>query len=319
MKIFLTGLGFVGSKLVTHLIQSPENQLRVVSRSPSATLPAGVHFEQVDSLEKVINWPTLIGDSQVVIHTAARVHVMNDSCDDPLEEYRKVNVRGTLALAEAAAAVGVKRFVFVSSIKVNGEETFPETPYKADDVPAPRDPYGISKLEAEQALQALSSSSGMEVVIVRPVLVYGPRVRANFYNMMNWLFKGVPLPLGAINNKRSLVSIYNLVDFIGVCAKHPRAANQTFLISDGQDLSTTELLQKMGRALGVSVRLLPVPVSMLKLTASIVGKSGISQRLCGFLQVDIEKNRRLLDWVPVCSVEEGLARTAQDFLTGRRA
>jgi len=318
MKIFLTGLGFVGSQLVTHLLKSPENELRVVSRTPSKALPAGVHFEQVDSLEKVTDWLALIGDAEVVIHTAARVHVMNDSCTDPLEEYRKINVHGTLALAEAAAAVGVKRFVFVSSIKVNGEETLPGVPYKADDAPAPRDPYGISKLEAEQALQALSVNTGMEVVIVRPVLVYGPRVRANFYNMMNWLFKGVPLPLGAINNKRSLVSIYNLVDFIGVCAKHPDAANQTFLISDGQDLPTTELLRKMGRALGVSVRLIPVPASILKLAASILGKSGVSQRLCGFLQVDIEKNRKLLDWVPVCSVEEGLASTAQDFLKGHK-
>lgn len=184
MKIFLTGLGFVGTQLVTHLLQSPENELKVVSRTPSKALPAGVHFEQVDSLEKVTDWPALIGDAEVIIHTAARVHVMNDSCTDPLDEYRKVNVRGTLALAEAAAAVGVKRFVFVSSIKVNGDETLPSAPYKADDVPAPRDPYGISKLEAERALQALSANSGMEVVIVRPVLVYGPRVRANFYNMM---------------------------------------------------------------------------------------------------------------------------------------
>ena len=254
---------------------------------------------------------------QIVIHAAARVHVMSESSADPLAEFRKVNVDGTLNLARQAVAAGVRRFIFVSSIKVNGEGTEPGKPYKADDAPAPVDPYGISKLEAEHGLLALAAETGMEVVIIRPVLVYGPGVKANFRSMMNWLNKGIPLPLGSIRNKRSLVALDNLVDLIVTCIEHPAAANQVFLVSDGEDLSTTELLRRMGAALGKPARLLPLPGAWLNGAACLLGKGAIAQRLCGSLQVDIEKTRRLLGWTPPVTVDEALRKTARHFLEYR--
>lgn len=245
---------------------------------------------------------------------AARVHVMNDDAADPLREFRRINVNGTLRLATQAAEAGAGRFVFISSIKVNGESTVPGRPFTAQQAPAPIDPYGVSKWEAEQQLRKLSAETGMELVIIRPVLVYGPGVKANFLNMMKWLYKGVPLPLGAIHNKRSLVSLDNLVDLIVTCIDHPRAANETFLVSDGEDLSTTELLQRMSKALGKRPRLLPVPAWMLETAAKVVGKQSIAQRLCGSLQVDISHTRERLGWTPPVSVDAALRKTAQHFL-----
>ncbi len=241
---------------------------------------------------------------------------MDDQAKDPLAEFRAVNVAGTLNLARQAVSAGVKRFVFISSIKVNGEGTASGKPYTADDTPMPVDPYGISKLEAEQGLQALSQETGMEVVIIRPVLVYGPGVKANFRSMMSWLRKGIPLPLGATGNKRSLVAVDNLVDLIATCIDHPAAANQTFLVSDGEDLSTTQLLQRMGKALGRPARLLPVPASLLQAGAAMLGKRAIAQRLCGSLQVDIGKTRELLGWAPPVSVDDALRKTARAFEAG---
>jgi nucleoside-diphosphate-sugar epimerase len=239
---------------------------------------------------------------------------MNDVATDPLAEFRRINVAGTLQLARQAAKAGVKRFVFISSIKVNGESTTLGQPYTAQQAPAPIDPYGVSKWEAEQQLLALATETGMEVVIIRPVLVYGPGVKANFLSMMKWLYKGVPLPLGAIHNKRSLVALDNLVDLIVTCIDHPQAANQTFLVSDGEDLSTTELLQRMSQALGKRPRLLPVPAWMLATASTVLGKKSISQRLCGSLQVDITHTRQQLDWTPPVSVDVALRKTAQHFL-----
>lgn len=181
----------------------------------------------------------------VVIHSAARVHVMDEQSADPLAEFRKMNVDGTLNLARQAAAAGVRRFIFISSIKVNGEGTVLGKPYTAMDTPSPQDPYGISKMEAEQGLRQIAQDTGMEVVIIRPVLVYGPGVKANFRSMVNWMNKGVPLPLGSIYNKRSMVALDNLVDLVVTCIDHPAAANQTFLESDGEDLSTTEMLRRI--------------------------------------------------------------------------
>jgi UDP-glucose 4-epimerase len=235
---------------------------------------------------------------------------MHDTAADPLTAFRAVNVEGTLNLARQAAAAGVKRFVFVSSVKVNGEATLPGQPFTADDAPAPLDAYGISKMEAEQALREIALQTGMEVVIIRPPLVYGPGVKANFAAMMRWLQRGVPLPLGAIHNQRSLVALDNLVDLIVTCLTHPAAANQTFLVSDGEDVSTTELLRRMGRAMGRPARLIPVPVSWLKLAAALVGKRDVAQRLCGSLQVDIEKTRRLLGWTPPLTLDQGLKKAA---------
>jgi nucleoside-diphosphate-sugar epimerase len=208
----------------------------------------------------------------------------------------------------------VKRFIFISSIKVNGESTVSGTPFKADDRPAPVDPYGVSKQEAEEALKQLGRDTGMEIVIIRPPLVYGPGVKANFLSMLNWLNKGIPLPLGAIRNRRSLVAIGNLVDLIVTCIDHPAAANQTFLVSDGEDLSTTQLLRRLARALGKNARLLPLPEWLLKLAASILGKQAIAQRICGSLQVDISKSRELLGWTPPVNMDKAMRQTAGHYL-----
>jgi nucleoside-diphosphate-sugar epimerase len=259
--------------------------------------------------------PESIADSlrqcSTLVHLAARVHVMRDAAQDPLQEYRNTNVKGTLNLARHAAAVRVRRFVFISSVKVNGESTAPGHRFRPDDVPAPQDPYGISKMEAEQGLRQIAAETGMEVVIIRPPLVYGPGVKANFAALMRAVQRGWPLPLGAVHNQRSLVALDNLVDFIVTCTTHPAAANQTFLVSDGQDLSTTALVRGMAQAAGVPPRLLPVPVSLLRLAERLLGKADAIDRLCGNLQLDSSKARDLLGWVPPVSVEEGLRRAVR--------
>ena len=259
--------------------------------------------------------PESIADSlrqcSAVVHLAARVHVMRDAAQDPLNEYRRTNVQGTLNLARHAAAAGVRRFVFISSVKVNGESTAVGHCFRPDDVPAPQDPYGISKMEAEQGLRQIAAETGMEVVIVRPPLVYGPGVKANFAALMRAVQRGWPLPFGAVHNQRSLVALGNLVDFIITCTAHPAAANQTFLISDGKDLSTTALVRGMAQAARVPARLLPVPVPLLRLAGRVLGKADTIDRLCGNLQVDSSKARDLLGWVPPVSVEEGLRRVVR--------
>ena len=243
-----------------------------------------------------------------IIHCAARAHIMKDSVADPLTEYRKVNTDGTLNLARQAAAAEVKRFIFISSIKVNGEQTEPGQPFRPDDEANPIDPYGLSKWEAEQGLQQIAQETGMEVVIIRPPLVYGPGVKGNFANLIKLVGKGLPLPLGIIHNRRSMIALDNLVDLIITCIDHPNAANQVFLASDGQDLSTTELLQGLAQAMGTPSRLLPIPGALLSLAASVLGKKSIADRLLGSLQVDISKTRDLLNWAPPISVDEGLRR-----------
>ena len=303
--------GFVGWALVQRLLAEDESRrVAVAVRRGGQQWPERVLPRVTGDLEPSTDWSLALGGVSAVVHCAARVHVMSDTAADPLVEFRRVNVQGTLNLARQAAAVGARRFVFVSSIKVNGEATKPGVPFSADDIPAPLDAYGISKMEAEQGLREIAFQTGMEVVIIRPPLVYGPGVKANFAAMMRWLRRGVPLPLGAIHNQRSLVALDNLVDLIVTCLTHPAAANQTFLVSDGEDVSTTELLRRMGQAMGRPARLIPVPASWLKLAAAMVGKPDVAQRLCGSLQVDIEKTRRLLGWTPPLSLDEGLRRAA---------
>jgi nucleoside-diphosphate-sugar epimerase len=315
MRVLLTGAtGFVGRAVLERMSALANIELIAAVRKPASEFVGGVTSIQVAGLEADTDWHQALEATNVVIHCAARVHVMNDQSSDPLAEFRQVNVEGTLNLARQAAAAGVKRFIFVSSIKVNGEGTAPGASYNADDVPAPVDPYGISKMEAEQGLRALAAETGMDVVIIRPVLVYGPGVKANFLSMMRWLQRGVPLPFGAIYNKRSLVALDNLVDLIVTCIDHPAAANQTFLVSDGEDLSTSELLRGMGIALGKPARLLPVPSGLLEQGARLLGKQALAQRLCGSLQVDISKTRELLNWTPPVSVDEALGKTAMHFL-----
>lgn len=313
--ILLTGAsGFVGGALHEYLSKFSSHKLTLAVRKPMVALGGAVTSALIDRIDGTTDWTQSLLGCNVVIHAAARVHVMNESSKDPLASFRKVNVEGTLNLARQAAAKGVRRFIFISSIKVNGEETFCGAPYTADSEPAPVDPYGISKLEAERGLMRIASQTEMEVVIIRPALVYGPGVKANFLSMMKWLNKGIPLPFGSIDNSRSLVALGNLVDLVVTCIDHPKAANQTFLASDGDDLSTTVLLKKMGKALNRPARLLPVPSLFLVFAASLLGKKSLSQRLCGSLKVDITKNRELLSWEPPVSVDSALELTAKHFI-----
>lgn len=316
--ILLTGAtGFVGGAVLESV--SKGFSVRVALRSLDAFfVPDGLEVFKA-SLKPDQNWKNVLVGVLSVIHCAARVHVMKDQSSDPLTEFRQVNVEGTLNLARQAAAANVKRFVFISSIKVNGEVTAEGVCYKADDIPAPLDQYGVSKMEAEHGLRAIAAETGMEVVIIRPVLVYGPGVKANFLDMMRWLNKGVPLPFGAIHNRRSLVALDNLVDLIVTCIDHPAAANQTFLVSDGEELSTSELLRRMGVALGKPACLLPVSSSLLEVGAAMFGKKAFAQRLCGSLQVDISKTRELLGWSPPVSLDEALRHTAVHFLAQKRS
>jgi nucleoside-diphosphate-sugar epimerase len=320
MRILLTGAsGFLGRGVAERLLKSEQIALNAAFRRLPESIPASMAAYQVADVGPATDWRPALTGADLVVHCAARVHVMNESESDPLVAFRRTNVEGTLCLARQAVEAGVRRFIFISSIKVNGEGTAQGQPYLSDDVPAPADPYGISKMEAEKGLRALSAETGMEVVIIRPVLVYGPGVKANFLSMMRWLNKGVPLPFGAIYNKRSLLALDNLVDLIVTCVDHPAAAHQTFLVSDGDDLSTSELLDKMATALGRPSHLLPLPSWMLELGARLLGKPDLSQRLCGSLQVDISKTRELLGWTPPVSVDEALRRTAVHFLAQRQS
>ena len=312
-RVLVTGgTGFIGAALARRITSDERFDLGVSVRD-DRQLP-GIHTHHVPDLNADTSWLSALDGVDVVVHTAARVHVMQDSSSDPLAEFRKVNVEGTLNLARQAAASGVKRFVFLSSIKVNGEGTTPGKPYKPDDIPNPIDAYGISKMEAERALLELAEQDQMEVVIIRPVLVYGPGVKANFLSMIRWLNRGVPLPLGAIHNKRSLVCLDNLISLIVTCVDHPAAANQVFLVSDGEDLSTTQLLTRILKALNKPSRLIPVPAWGLDLIARLLGKHDVSKRLCGSLQVDISKTRDLLNWSPEVNVDQALSKTVGHFL-----
>ncbi len=312
-RLLITGAnGFIGRDLCAKTI-SRGWQVRAVLRS-SRQLPSVLDRVTVDNIDENTDWTQALQNISVVIHLAGRVHVVRDSALDPLSDFRRINVDGTLNLARQAAKAGIRRFIFISSIKVNGENSPAGQPYTLSDQPAPIDPYGISKYEAEEALRRLSVETGMDVVILRPPLVYGPGVQGNFLSMMRWLDKGIPLPLASINNKRTLVSLDNLVDLIMTCITHPGAANQTFLAGDGEDLSTTELLQRTARALGKKARLLPIPVWLLRFCLGLIGKSAALQKLCGSLQVDINKTREQLNWTPPTGVDEALRKTARDYL-----
>ena len=313
MKVLVTGAsGFVGSALCGHLLAKGQTVTGAVRSIPGKPLP-GVEYRVVSDLSAETNWREALTGMDAVVHCAARVHIMKETSTDPLAAFREMNVKGTACLAEQAADNGVKRFVFISSIKVNGETTSGR-PFTADNTPAPEDPYGISKWETEQVLQKIAEKTGLEVVIIRPPLVYGPGVRANFLRLMQAVKWGMPLPLGAINNRRSLVALDNLMDLIDTCLNHPAARNQTFLVSDGSDLSTTELVKNMAVALGKPTRLIPMPESLLWVMAKLLGKTSIAQRLCGSLQVDINKTRDMLGWSPPVTGDEALRKTAAHFL-----
>lgn len=311
MRLFITGLnGWVAAALA-HAALARGHGVRGSARQSN-----GPEMFATGPLNGHTDWSAALAEAQVVFHLAARVHVMHDNATDPLAAFRAVNTEGTLRLARQAAGAGVRRFVFVSSIKVNGEYTAPNSPFRASDEPHPEDPYGHSKRDAEDGLRELAAATGMEVVIVRPPLVYGPGVKANFAAMMRAVQRGLPLPLGWVtHNRRSFVALDNLVDLLMICLDHPAAANQTFLVSDDEDLSTAELLRRLGQAMGRPARLLPVPPRVLQAGAALLGKRDVAQRLLGSLQVDITHTRQTLGWVPAVSVDEGLRRAAAGLAT----
>lgn len=288
--------------------------VRVTSRRKLTALESRLEFSQVGDLGRATDWFPALQGVDAVVHCAGRAHVLKDTAADPLAAFRIVNVEGTLNLAQQAVVAGVKRFVFVSSIGVNGVQTALGKPFSEADQPKPHNAYALSKWEAEQGLLRIADESGLEVVIIRPPLVYGFGAPGNFGSLMRAVQRGWLLPLGAVHNQRSLVALDNLVAFIVTCISHPQAANQTFLVSDGQDLSTTELVRGTAHAAGVPVRLLPVPVWVLQAGATLLGKGDVVQRLCGNLQVDISKARQLLGWVPPVSVDEGLQRAVTSGL-----
>ena len=316
MRIFVTGSsGFVGTGLIAYLLADPSHRIVATRRGPMQSPdPERVHSIQVGDVNANTDWRTAMDDVDAVVHLAARVHVMNDAAADPLAAFRRVNVDGSLRLARQAAAAGVRRFVYLSSIKVNGEITQADRPFTAQDTARPHCLYGLSKHEAEMGLRRLADSTGMELVIVRPPLVYGPGVRANFLSMMRWLQRGIPLPFGAIDNRRSLVALDNLCDLIAVCLRHPDASGRTFLAGDGEDVSTAQLLVRLGAALGRPARLLSPSPALLSALFGMLGKGEFSRRLCSSLQVDIDAAREEMGWRPPISLDEGLRRAAAAFL-----
>ncbi len=313
LRLLITGAnGFVGRPLCT-VAHKVGYAVKAVTRKPSR-FDDGVENIAISDFDQEARWLEAFNDVDIVVHLAARVHVMKESAIDVLSAYRLVNVEGTLRLARYAATAGVRRFIYLSSIKVNGETTNKDRPFSADDKPDPKDPYGVSKMEAEQVLLSLSEQTGMEVSIIRPPLVYGPGVGANFSAMMRWIAYRFPLPLGLMTNQRSMVALDNLIDLVLICAENPAAKGQVFLVSDGQDVSVAELLKKLARLLDVPSYLIPVPVKFLRCMATIMGKKNIADRLCDSLQVDIGKTREVLGWTPPITLDQGLKKTANWFL-----
>ena len=309
MTILVTGAnGFVGRALCAEL-KRRSNSFREAVRAENNRVN-GTDSVAIGDIGPTTDWSAALSGVQTVLHLAARVHVMRDRALDPRAEFRSVNTAGTLNLARQAARAGVKRLVFISSIKVNGEYSSPGRPFRESDVPMPQDAYAVSKHEAELGLGQIAHSTGLEVTVIRPPLIYGPGVQANFQSLMYAVKRGWPLPFRAIANSRSLVGIDNFVDFILLCTTHPRAANQTFLVSDGCDLSTSDLILRLADALKVQAHLLRVPVWALEAAGAMLGKRAVVARLCASLQADTSHARQLLNWVAPVSVDIGLRRAA---------
>jgi nucleoside-diphosphate-sugar epimerase len=301
--------GFVGRAVSSAIIERGGAVIGLVRRPQTASRGVQECVLAADNFADVEErWPQ---DRRydAVIHLAARVHLMQDNAIDPLAAYRETNVAGTLRIARAAHAAGVRRLVFVSSVKALADSD-PGRPLRESDEPAPTDPYGISKLEAERALLAYGRQTGLEIVIVRPPLVYGPGVRANFLQLMRAIAAGIPLPLGAIAARRSLVFVENLASALIECATNPRAVNETFHVADSRDLSVTELAQTLAEQLNAPRRLVPVPASWLQLAGRLTGRSPQVERLIGNLRLDSTRLRQVLSWQPPCTIEQGLAETA---------
>jgi len=304
--------GFLGTSLIECLTNKYSSVISAVRSLENNSSEGAI---EVGSINSSTNWSTALVGVDVIVHTAARVHVMSDNSSDPLDEYREVNTFGTINLAKQAIESGVKRFIFISTIKVNGESTLVDSPFKADDPREPQDFYGQSKAEAEEQLLELAQQTGLEVVIIRPPLVYGPGVKANFASLLNWVDRGIPLPFGCIStNRRSLISITNLVDLIICCIEHPKAVHQVFLASDDHDLSTKGIILNMCKALGKPNRMLPVPILLYRIAGKLFKKEDVCERLIGSLQIDITKTKELLTWTPPQKIEDGFKEIASTFI-----
>lgn len=318
MRVLVTGAsGFIGRALCRHLLRQGWSVRAATRLAPNATaIPAGAEVVHIAAVGGNTDWSEALVGVDAVVHLAARVHVMHESDPDPLAAFRSVNADGTNHLAVMAAQAGARRFVYVSSIKVNGEQTT-RLPFTEADAPRPRDAYGISKWEAEQALWATASQTGLEVVVVRPPLVYGPDAPGNFNRLLRFIRQGVPLPLSSIRNQRSFMYVENLCDAVRVCLQHPAAAGRTFLLSDGEDISTPELIRLLSGYLGRRSRMFPFPPSLLRAAANLLDRQEEATRLLGSLCVNSSAIRQALGWSPPYSMREALRDTARGYLTPR--
>ncbi|MDA9816928.1 NAD-dependent epimerase/dehydratase family protein [Alphaproteobacteria bacterium] len=305
MNVLITGAsGFLGKRLIEKISTDPTLSLTGSTRRNNKL--SSVSSLVFGNLDSNFDWSHILKNQEVVIHAAGKAHIMDNKTVTSYNEYKKVNLDGTLRLAQQASISGVKRFIFISTIKVNGEKTKKNKPFTELDKPNPVDGYSLSKWEAEKKLIEISTKSGMEFVIIRPSLIYGPGVKGNFGKIISLIKRGLPLPLGAINNKRSFIAIDNLIDLITVCIKHPKASNQLFLAADGKDLSTSQLIKELAMSANKNLFLIPIPVIFLKFIASILRKKTVIDRLNESLQVDISKSKNLLNWTPPISIEKGL-------------
>jgi len=312
MRVLVTGAsGFVGRSVCDRLVAQGMNVTGAVRRPAAQSVP-GMDYRLVGDLGIDTDWREALMGVDTIVHCAARVHVMRETNADPLAAFRTANVAGTLRLARQAAVTGVRRFIFLSTVKVHGEGG--SDAYRETDVPTPQDAYGTSKYEAEVGLREISAQTGIQLVVVRPPLIYGPGVQANFQLLMRTLARGIPLPLGAIHNRRSLVGLGNLIDLIVTCIEHPNAVNETFLVSDGEDLSTTELIHRLARAMNRPARLISVPMATVRAGLTLLGRRELASRLCGTLLVNITKAHTLLGWAPPVRVDEELRRTAEYYI-----
>ena len=314
MNLLVTGAnGFIGSKLCEKVLNIGWHVRGTVRPSTYRNnLPSDIDVVPIEEIGPLTDWSKVMSGVDTVVHLAARVHVINDIAADVSDAYGSVNVAGTERLARMAAASGIRRFIYLSTVKVNGEGR--SSPYTEKDNPKPIDPYGISKWESEKRLHEIINHTELEVVILRPPMVYGPGVKANFLRLLNVVERGIPLPLANVNNHKSLIYLENLLDAIVTCINHPRAAGQTFLVSDDRDLSTPELIRLMAKAMGRKVRLFSFPPDMLKIMGKITGRSAEIDRLLGSLCVDSSKIRRMLGWKPPYNIEEGIRETAKWYL-----
>jgi nucleoside-diphosphate-sugar epimerase len=317
-KILITGAtGFVGKALFENLKSRKKYLAHLTTRTNEEKLLDGGKVFNIGEIDSNTNWKDALDGVSCIVHCAARAHMTEKKQTDLLDAYRRINVDGTRNLAKQAAGIGIKRFIFLSSVKVNGEETIASKSFKYDDISQPEDAYGITKWEAEQALLEISKQTGLEVVIIRPPLVYGEGVKGNFLRLLDIVYKQIPLPFAKINNLRSFIALDNLIDLIICCIEHPKAAGKTFLVSDGQDLSTTDLIRKLSKFMNKSPRLFQVPQLIIQLIGRLVGKSSEIKRLFGSLRVDNSYTREILEWSPVLSLDESLEKTVRQYLKNR--